>query len=114
MARNKTWAERIVAARKACKFNRDDKKRASKWSTCAVGETFDLKNGEFFDIKDAKLYYNERNQVRKAGYEFDYAVMEDKPAIAAKLLATIQKLKAINDKRVAAKQKLEKQVGIIL
>jgi len=38
IAINKTWAKRIAAARKACKFNRDDKKELVNGAPVQLGK----------------------------------------------------------------------------
>ncbi len=62
----KTWKERIKVAKERGKFTRNDKERADKWPTCAVGEYGDKVKHGYYDGPRPADY-----TLLRLGYDFN-------------------------------------------
>ena len=86
------WGKRIEMAKKRGFFSYDDKEKARKWTTCAVGEQF--------NIEDIDYIINEHsgNKIEQLGIDFWIFVKNDEVLEAEKCFIRIKKIKRINRK----------------
>ena len=91
------WAKRLKRAAKSRGFTVEDKEAAGSWPTCAVGEGFDLLNGEIDRIyRDEttdtevwlRLHYPLLHQL---GSNFTQAVLDGEVGKAKRLHRRIQR-----------------------
>ena len=92
------WAKRLKRAVKSRGFTVEDKEAAGSWPTCAVGEGFELLNGEIDRIyRDEttdsevwlRLHYPLLHQL---GFDFNDAVFNDEAGKARRLHRCIQRV----------------------
>ena len=81
------WEKRIEMAKKNGYFTDDDKNKARDWSTCAIGEQF--------NIEDIDYIINEHsgNEIEQLGIDFWIFVKNDQVSEAKNCFKKIKKLK---------------------
>ncbi len=81
------WEKRIEMAKKNGYFTDDDKNKARYWSTCAVGEQFNIEDIEYITNE----YYG--NEIEQLGIDFWIFVKNDEVLEAEKCFIRIKKIK---------------------
>ena len=81
------WEKRIEMAKKNGYFTDDDKNKARDWSTCAVGEQFNIEDIEYITNE----YYG--NEIEQLGVDFWIFVKNDQLSEAENCFKKIKKIK---------------------
>jgi hypothetical protein len=103
------WRERILRARECGRFSAEDRVRAARWSTCAVGELVRRRRLALVRLKngcpvDAAL--------RRFGTSFFAAVLADDVTRAESTLAEIEKrVSDLTPRRTRGKVRVANVVG---
>ena len=103
------WRERIFRARECGRFTAQDRVRAARWSTCAVGELVRRRRLALVRLKNGCPV---DTALRRFGTSFFAAVLADDVARAESTLVEIEKrVSELTPRRTRAKARLASVVG---
>lgn len=89
----KAWADRLALAESRGAFTADDCKRANSWTTCAIGERFNVRRRNTVQMQaKVRAQGSDEEAAFRLGMEFMHYVADDNIARARETYDAIQAL----------------------